>query len=129
MTFRPDADRWLSTAECARSIGVSDWWIRERSTPGSSLPPLSEPATERSSRCERWARRASGGRRTATAGPAAVERRATGGIRALRHCVERWVPSILRRAGSPSSTAQRPNPRVERKRADSTDGAHCQVPD
>jgi len=34
MTFRPDADRWLSTAECARSIGVSDWWIRERINAG-----------------------------------------------------------------------------------------------
>jgi hypothetical protein len=30
MTFRPGAEHWLSTAECARSIGVSDWWIRER---------------------------------------------------------------------------------------------------
>ena len=25
----PDA-RWLSTLDCARSLGVSDWWVREQ---------------------------------------------------------------------------------------------------
>lgn len=24
------SDRWLSTSDAARDIGVSDWWIRER---------------------------------------------------------------------------------------------------
>jgi hypothetical protein len=31
--------RWLSTLDCARSIGVSDWWIRERIEAGL-LPAL-----------------------------------------------------------------------------------------
>ena len=24
------SDRWLSTNDCARSLGVSDWWVRDR---------------------------------------------------------------------------------------------------
>src|SRR5665811_1957312 len=128
MTFRPDADRWLSTAECARSIGVSDWWIRERINAGI-LPATAIRTGHRKGLKVRalGAARVGGERRPPARLPSNVVR--TGGIRALRHCVERLVPSILRRAGSPSSTAQRPNPRVETKRADSTDGAHCQVPD
>jgi hypothetical protein len=31
--------RWLSTLDCARSIGVSDWWVRERIETGL-LPAL-----------------------------------------------------------------------------------------
>src|SRR5665811_1223365 len=102
MTFRPDADRWLSTAECARSIGVSDWWIRERITAGI-LPATAIRTGHRKVLKVRalGSTRVGGGKKTATAGPVAFERRETGGIRALRHCVERRVPSILRRTGSP----------------------------
>jgi hypothetical protein len=33
------SDRWLSTTDCARAIGVSNWWIRDRIESGA-LPAL-----------------------------------------------------------------------------------------
>src|SRR5450759_2423921 len=130
MTFRPDADRWLSTAECARSIGVSYWWIRERINAGI-LPATAIRTGHRKVLKVRalGSGRVGGGkkRRPPARLPSNVVRQ--GGSVPFGTVSNGGWPRCCDELGVPGRPLRDPNPRVETKRADSTDGAHCQVPE